>query len=362
MTLPNYIKQIILLLEQSGYEAYAVGGCVRDFLLGRDVGDYDITTSATPDEVKEVFDNTDYRIHDTGLKHGTVTLADSDKNIAEITTFRIDGEYSDNRRPDSVTFTRSLREDLSRRDFTVNAMAYSDKTGIVDYFGGREDLESRVIRAVSDPYKRFNEDGLRILRAYRFSAVLGFRVELATAKAAYELHGLIHGISGERISQELNKTASAHFGRDKITSLAMLFRDVGWERDEVQRFMKRLKYDNDTFSKVMTLTEYKFLRVWNRKSEIKSELFRFGEEMFFRMADFSEWDRTVVETAKQIISDGECYSLKQLQVKGEDLVALGYEGKRVGDCLYKLLFAVIYEECANVKEELLSHIKKSNIK
>ncbi|MCL2036006.1 MAG: HD domain-containing protein [Oscillospiraceae bacterium] len=217
MKLPDYVKKIIDALESAGYEAYAVGGCVRDSLLGLTPDDYDVTTSATPDEMKKSLMHEDFTIHDTGLQHGTVTVVVDDsvanktccsgeqRLVCEVTTFRVDGEYSDNRRPDSVTFTRSLREDMSRRDFTVNAMAYSEKAGLCDYFGGRRDLDNKLIRAVGEPHKRFGEDGLRILRALRFAGVYGFSVEENTAAAVRGLKGLIKGISGERIAAELNK-------------------------------------------------------------------------------------------------------------------------------------------------------------
>ena len=164
MRLPEYIREIISEYNKNGFEAYAVGGCVRDELLGKRPFDYDIATSAIPDETKSVFSNR--RLIETGIKHGTLTLM-ADEGAVEITTFRVDGEYSDSRHPESVCFTRNLSDDLSRRDFTVNAMAYSEKAGIVDIFGGKEDLENRLIRCVGEAPKRFDEDALRIMRALR---------------------------------------------------------------------------------------------------------------------------------------------------------------------------------------------------
>ena len=170
MHLPEYIVYITDKLAEKGHEAFVVGGCVRDYLLGQCPKDYDVTTSALPEQIIECFEGE--RLLANGLKHGTVTVIRDDIPI-EITTYRIDGDYKDHRHPEKVEFTSSLKEDLSRRDFTINAMAYSEKTGIVDYFGGKEDLKNGIIRAVGNPYIRFDEDALRILRALRFSSRFG---------------------------------------------------------------------------------------------------------------------------------------------------------------------------------------------
>lgn len=198
--LPEKVNQIIKTLLSHGYEAYAVGGCVRDSLLGREADDWDITTSASPYEVKELF----RRTIDTGIQHGTVTVM-LDKEGFEVTTYRIDGEYEDGRHPKEVKFTKNLEEDLKRRDFTINAMAYNEETGLVDIFGGIEDLKNGVIRCVGVARERFEEDALRILRAYRFSAQLGFEIEEETRKAASALADNLKKISAERIRVELTK-------------------------------------------------------------------------------------------------------------------------------------------------------------
>lgn len=200
--LPQNVSFIISQLQGAGFEAFAVGGAVRDSVMGITPGDWDITTSAFPEETKSVFK--DYRIIDTGIKHGTVTLL-IDSTPYEITTFRIDGEYNDNRHPDGVTFTRSLEEDLKRRDFTVNALAYNDKTGLTDLFNGQDDIYNSIIKTVGDPDKRFNEDGLRIMRALRFSSVLGFEIEEKTKQSIHKNRELLKNISVERISAELTK-------------------------------------------------------------------------------------------------------------------------------------------------------------
>ena len=202
MYLPDNVKKAISMLESEGFEAYAVGGCVRDSLLGKIPTDYDVTTSALPEETKQVFKNE--HVIETGIKHGTVTVLIEHQPI-EITTFRIDKDYSDNRHPEKVEFTRSLKEDLARRDFTVNALAYSEKTGIIDVFGGISDLEHGIIRTVGDADTRFSEDALRIMRALRFSSVLGVEIEEKTALSLHKNRGLLNNISEERLSSELNK-------------------------------------------------------------------------------------------------------------------------------------------------------------
>ena len=199
---PDYVTRLLAVLSAGGHRGYLVGGCLRDLLLGKTPHDFDLTTDATPDEMLALF--ADLRVIPTGLAHGTVTVLSGGRPV-EITTHRRDGAYTDSRHPDSVTFTRQLREDLSRRDFTVNAMAWSPETGLVDLFDGQKDLERGVIRAVGDPVLRFGEDALRILRCYRFAATLDFTVDGETARAARACReGLIH-ISAERIFAELQK-------------------------------------------------------------------------------------------------------------------------------------------------------------
>lgn len=200
INMPQDVRFIIEKLNDAGFEAYAVGGCVRDSLLGREPNDWDITTSATPYEVKDIF----RRTVETGIKHGTVTVL-LKKEGYEVTTFRIDGEYTDHRRPDGVTFTRELSEDLLRRDFTINAMAYSDKTGLVDLYDGINDLKNGIIRCVGNADDRFDEDALRIMRAVRFAAQLGFEIEEETRAAAAKHAPELVKVSAERIETELTK-------------------------------------------------------------------------------------------------------------------------------------------------------------
>ncbi|HOO25129.1 MAG TPA: HD domain-containing protein [Clostridiales bacterium] len=200
--LPKQVKKALDLLEVGGYEAYIVGGCVRDCLMDKKPYDWDITTSAKPHDTAKVFKN--FRVIETGIKHGTVTVLIEGMPI-EITTFRVDGEYSDSRHPDNVVFTKDLVSDLSRRDFTVNALAYSPKSGLVDAFDGLSDVRNKIIRCVGEPDIRFNEDALRILRALRFSSVLGFNIEKNTSDSLLKNMKLLGKISAERIQHELIK-------------------------------------------------------------------------------------------------------------------------------------------------------------
>ena len=200
MQIPEKVEYIINVLMKNGYEAYAVGGCVRDSILGRVPEDWDITTSAQPEQVKALF----HRTIDTGIQHGTVTVM-MDKEGFEVTTYRIDGEYEDSRHPKNIEFTSNLEEDLKRRDFTINAMAYNPKDGLVDIFGGIEDLNKKIIRCVGNANDRFSEDALRILRAVRFAGQLGFAIEEQTKEAIVALAPTLKNISAERIRVELDK-------------------------------------------------------------------------------------------------------------------------------------------------------------
>lgn len=217
IVLPSHVADALQKLNNCGFEAYVVGGCVRDTLVGREPNDWDITTNALPQQIIEVF--ADYRVIPTGLQHGTVTVLIDDAPL-EITTYRIDGEYSDNRHPDSVSFTRELREDLMRRDFTINALAYHPQTGIIDHFSGLADLDNHQIVCVGDPEKRFTEDALRILRALRFSSHFGFSIEKMTAQAIHRLAPLLRRIAVERIQCELTKLLCGEFVRDVLLAFS----------------------------------------------------------------------------------------------------------------------------------------------
>ncbi|MCL1882078.1 MAG: CCA tRNA nucleotidyltransferase [Oscillospiraceae bacterium] len=402
MVLPSHVQATINTLEQSGHEAFVVGGCVRDSLLGLTPYDYDVTTSATPEEMKAVFTpEAGFRTHDTGIKHGTITVISNSPDQSppiEVTTFRIDGEYSDTRRPDTVEFTRNLKEDLSRRDFTVNAMAYSGKTGIVDCFDGRKDLALKLIRAVGESHQRFTEDGLRILRALRFAAVYDFTLEPKTAIAARELKSLLQKISSERIMQELNKLICGNsagiiienyadiFGEfipqivdlskatliklnqqlsnkkasnDRIVRLSFLLAHLG--EMGANQALRKLNSDNNTRrSVVMLIKHHGMPPIPLCKKTIKLMFFEYGVETFFRIAHIRRSDE-VASMATKVIADEECYSLKQLAISGSDLIELkidGLEGAKIGEVLKSLLLAVINEECENTREKLLELVQK----
>lgn len=223
MDMPKNVDTAINLLQSAGFEAYAVGGCVRDSLLGKTPNDWDITTSAKPEDMKSVF--ADFHCIDTGIKHGTVTVV-IDGEPLEITTFRLDGEYEDNRHPKSVTFTSNLGADLGRRDFTVNAMAYSKMTGTVDLFGGQNDLKNGIIRCVGDPDRRFNEDALRILRALRFASALDFEIEEKTEQSLLKNRALLGNISEERIAKELLKLVCGKGAKRILTDFAPVLFEI----------------------------------------------------------------------------------------------------------------------------------------
>ena len=306
ITLPTKVKQIISKLEKADFEAYAVGGCVRDSILGRSPEDWDITTSAKPEEVKRLFNAT----IDTGLQHGTVTVV-IEKEGFEVTTFRLDGDYTDGRHPDRVAFTSSLTEDLRRRDFTINAMAYSEKRGLIDEFDGERDLEDGVIRAVGDACERFSEDALRMLRAIRFAGQLNFKIADETFDAIKELSQNIAKVSVERIAKELEKLLLS--GNPEYIALvyetgifsviapevAMLFENgeisvstkalskasfpekkelyqirlaiflEGLGADKAAKLLKRLKLDNDTINTVKKLLGLSLREVENNETYMR---------------------------------------------------------------------------------------------
>lgn len=223
MVLPENISRALNMLESAGHEAWVVGGCVRDSLMGIIPHDYDITTSALPAETEQVFAG--YRLIETGLKHGTVTVL-ADGSPIEITTYRVDGEYRDSRRPERVTFTRNIRDDVSRRDFTMNGIAYNPRQGYFDEFGGAEDIKAGVIRCIGKPERRFREDALRILRGLRFSASLGFEIEENTARAMHDTRELLNKISAERVFSELCGLLTGRNSHRNIFRVLTEFRDI----------------------------------------------------------------------------------------------------------------------------------------
>lgn len=380
--LPEYVNYALDTLTNAGYKAYIAGGSVRDTLLGRTPTDYDITTNALPDAVQNLFPKT----VPTGIKHGTVTVILQNKSI-EITTFRCDGEYTDHRSPDSVEFIGDIGGDLARRDFTVNAMAYSESSGLIDLFGGQKDIECRIIRAVGDPEKRFDEDALRILRAFRFAAKLGFDIEKATLNAAYKKAYLLKDMSRERIFAEISKTLTSDSPQilEKLINCGAL-RFLGFEKENISlsrlpalsrdlsvRFYafcklsgvsaaalcRELKTDNKILN---TCKEIDFLFDCGfspDKSGIKKMLYKVSKaSVAYYLELINKLDNApdYLPIFDKVLSSGEPYRLKELKVNGNDIVALGYTQTEVGKILEKLLLDVIENPDHNTKEYLLSAI------
>lgn len=243
MNLPFQIAEILSRLENFGYEAYVVGGCVRDYLMGAEPHDFDVATSAEPSETERVF--SDCRVIETGIKHGTVTVLYKGNSV-EITTFRVDGGYSDGRHPDAVTFTRNVENDLARRDFTMNGIAYSPKTGFVDPFNGGEDIKKGVIRCIGDPGERFGEDALRILRALRFSAVLGFEIEDKTADMIRSMRGALFKVSAERVFSEMRRMLCGKDIKRVMLEYTEIFTLIVPELGEQIGYEQDSRYHNST--------------------------------------------------------------------------------------------------------------------
>lgn len=402
IALPKDVKHIIGVLMENGYEAYAVGGCVRDSILGREPGDWDITTSALPMQVKGLF----RRTVDTGIQHGTVTVM-LGRNGYEVTTYRIDGKYEDSRHPESVEFTPKLEEDLKRRDFTINAMAYNDEHGIVDIFDGVGDLHRKIIRCVGNAHDRFDEDALRILRAVRFSAQLGFGIEENTAGAAKELAVNLKRISSERIHTEFNKMLKSphpdYFSvadaigimeivlpeyhvmsaEDKafVGALAkecacllperyaaMLFMSGRYSEegpaDTAKRVLKRLKLDNDTINTASMLLRFGMLEITDDESRIRHIIYETGDKNILRILDFrAAYEkcignditdvRRMYDICNMIFERGDCVSLKNLAITGRELIAMGVPaGRQMGEILNSLLMLVLDNPQLNDREQL----------
>ncbi len=255
--IPKGVKYIINTLQENNHEAYIVGGAVRDSLLERKVNDWDITTSANPQEVVNIFENLRYKIIPTGLKHGTVTILINSIGY-EITTFRIDGEYEDNRHPKEVKFTSNLKEDLKRRDLTINAMAYNDKTGLVDYFNGLEDLNNKIVRCVGNSKDRFNEDSLRMLRCIRFASQLNFDMEKSTKFNIRELSKNINNVSMERIRDELCKilvSSQPVYGIRNIVELNLVDYIIPELKDCVGFQQHNKHHDKDVYGHILSVVE-----------------------------------------------------------------------------------------------------------
>ncbi|WP_367569113.1 CCA tRNA nucleotidyltransferase [Lacrimispora sp.] len=395
--IPEAAEKIMEQLNTHGFEAYVVGGCVRDSLLGREPEDWDITTSAKPEQVKEIFPRT----VDTGIQHGTVTVL-IDRMGYEVTTYRIDGEYEDGRHPKSVEFTGNLLEDLKRRDFTINAMAYSSREGLVDAFDGRKDLERGIVRCVGNAMDRFTEDALRILRAVRFCAQLGFDMEGETEQAISVIAPNLAKVSKERIQVELTKLLlSAHPERIKAVyengighfiserfeqagksqaeagSVRLLpprkhMRWAGFLRMEdsgdAVAILRDLKLDNETIEGVRTLVSLWKNPIPAHKPAIRKVMSSLSDELFddllcfqevFCREEYREQLREVRQYSEEIRRAGDCIRLKDLAVSGRELIVAGRKpGPELGALLNSLFEAVLTCPECNDREYLMELAKK----
>ncbi len=382
MKITNDVLYILNKLAEAGYEGYIVGGCVRDSIMGIPPHDYDITTNALPDEIKKIF----RRTVDTGIKHGTVTVL-IDKTGYEVTTYRIDGEYGDFRHPSSVEFTGDIIKDLSRRDFTMNAIAYNPQKGYADPFFGRQDIEQKIIRGVREPDLRFKEDALRMLRCIRFSAQLGFDIEPQTYKALTQNCSLIQNVSIERITAEFLKLITAPYNekillfresglsdycgeglkkalskrekeiaylfgkikKDEISALAVIFA----EEKDAYDILKSLRLSNDIIRETMKLIKYYNSDVFCDIFTMRKILSEIGTESFLRLIDIKEAkNEGRINEAKLFISSEQRITKKDININGNDLLILGFKGMEIGKTIDRLLDFVFENPKNNTKEAL----------
>ena len=434
--LPQPVEYVLERLENAGFAAFAVGGCVRDTLLGRVPGDWDVTTAARPEQVLALFDGCAIP---TGLKHGTVTVRAEGMGI-EVTTFRADGTYTDHRRPDEVTFSRRLEDDLSRRDLTVNAMAMDAAGALHDPFGGREDIRRRVLRCVGDPERRFREDALRILRTLRFSATLGFAIEPETHRALRTQCGDLRYVAAERVREELTKLlcgqdagrvleeepqvlgvvlpeilpcvgfdqhnrhhcydvwghtahAVAAAPPDPVLRWTMLLHDLGKPQcftldkqgvghfhghhrpsaEMAESICRRLRFDKAAAQRICLLVRYHDRPISLTERAIRRAMNQLGVDGLRQLCAVKRADNLAQHPdyhgRQQEIDRGEaimeellakdaCFSLKQLAVNGQDMMALGLQGPAIGKMLQALLDAVMDGVVENERNALLSLAQK----
>lgn len=403
VNMPPDAAFILDTLKKGGHEAYIVGGCVRDSILGRIPQDWDITTSALPEETKALFDHT----FDTGIQHGTITVVLHKENY-EVTTYRVDGDYADCRHPDAVSFTKNLTEDLLRRDFTMNAIAYHPAEGFRDPFHGQEDIAAKTIRGVGDPALRFQEDALRMLRCVRFASQLGFQIEPETWAALCANTALIQKISVERIREELEKlwlspfkekmpllwesgllaqidpTLSARLiarsqtildeisacPKDALLRWCIVLQD--YTPAEAKIFLKGMKFDNHTLKRICLLLDYLPRDIPTEAYPLRKLAGTIGAEAteqllllqsILRPASPHEESKALFQ---KILAEGDCLTLKALSLSGKDLMEMGApHGKELGSILAELLDMVLREPAKNTKEILtaqaLSILKAKNL-
>ena len=404
MKIPLSISQIITSVESAGFQIFAVGGCVRDNIMGKTPSDWDLTTSALPNQIIALFP--DKKVLTTGLKHGTVTVL-AEGNPVEITTFRIDGAYADGRHPLDVTFSDNIVDDLKRRDFTINAMAYNHKSGICDPFDGQRDINSKTIRAVGDPVQRFSEDALRIMRAIRFSAQLDFDIEKQTKSALFSCKQLLNKIAAERITAEFTKTLTAtnpsraltqyftvtseiFFGAlktdvqkidfsiiDKLPPLVIprlavylqlashIFRVSANELAKI--FFRQMRFSSQTTKHVTTVMGLTDTPLPTDPINLKKLLIHNSfEDLCFAASAQQQLSRhydkyeAILCTLHSIRQNNECLKIADLDINGTDLsTQLNLSGKEIGNALNRLLIAVIEGKCPNKKDALTDFLKSA---
>ena len=381
--IPSYVLLIMSRLDSCGESAYIVGGSLRDMLMGREPHDFDLATSAEPTRVCEIF--SDMRVIKTGIAHGTVTVI-SEGHPVEITTFRVDGDYLDMRRPESVSFTRRIEDDLARRDFTVNAMAYNERDGLIDLFSGLSDLNAGIIRTVGDPYERFSEDALRIMRALRFSAQLGFEIESETLEAIGQLNGSLDKIARERIFSELLRLicspspmrALELFNESGVAERVLSCKVEGSaislvslvEPDDISRLSALLCYlDGEKARSVLSA-----LKASGRQRAVTAAVIDASKRRYFDREDVARLRgrlgadarialrlSVLLGNSKESIllfsDDKTPCEVKDLAIGGAELSALGYGGKEIGAALAFLLDEVIRDPSLNTRERLLSLLR-----
>lgn len=380
--LPEYALKCIRTIEENGYSAWAVGGCVRDLLLGKQAHDVDLASSAPPEKIKDFFE----RVYETGIAHGTVTVG-IDGHLIEVTQYRTDGAYTDHRHPDRVQSVDCIEDDLSRRDFTVNAMAWHPQRGLIDLFGGRQDLERKLIRCVGEPQKRFEEDALRILRAFRFASKLGFSIEANTKKIALEKAATLKNVSAERIQKELLQILSGetpeilslliehdglqHLGLkhqntdfsalryvDSNDAAALLAGLCFLSNVDTQNFCRRLKTSKKISQRACMLNQELGLALVTNPYECKRRMAVFGEDygsfLRYRGAMLREDCDAAIAMADQVLKLKQPYRIDMLALNGNDLKGLGISNKKIGEVLQILLDRVMHDPALNTKEKLIS--------
>ena len=396
MYIPEDVNLILTELKNKGYNAYLVGGCVRDAIMGNIPNDYDITTSALPNEIQKVFENR--KTLDIGIKHGTITVFTDAGRQVEVTTYRTDGEYKDNRHPENVTFVNNIEADLSRRDFTVNALAYNHQDGFVDIFGGKQDIENKIIRCVGDPDTRFNEDALRILRGLRFASTLNFNIEKNTAESIKNNAKLLQNVSVERVFIELKKmlvgenfaNISKEFSQVMIIVLPELLQSAGdinipfervsaFKNDFITQFtllfcngndndvilaeqcLRRLNSDKKTIRFVKELLNA--INDFDEELLVKHIINKLGyenAERYFKLKSYLDVEnsKTFENSLKhlsKIKESNECVFIEDMAIGGKDLIDVGISAnKNMGEVLNHLFEMVLSDEIPNEKDALIS--------